>query len=186
MRSDADVLGNNLARSDLAALGWSPWFEAQLAEFDHAYRPARVVGDHGARWTVSAGYGDDRATLAGHLRNEGARPAIGDWVLIVRSTRGLAVIHAVLERRTSLSRMAAGEVTAEQVLAANIDSIFIVSGLTEDLNLRRLERYLTVVWESGAQPAIVLTKADLLPIANPRSARSRRSRAGCRSWSSVA
>jgi len=92
---------------------------------------------------------------------------VGDWALVRVSGDGTrAVIEAVLERRSKFSRKAAtgpSNATEEQVVAANVDTVFLVAGLGYDFNVRRLERYLTTAWESGAQPAIVLTKADLYP-----------------------
>ena len=92
-------------------------------------------------------------------------PCVGDWVM-ARAPRGnagegTALIHFVIARRTKFSRKQAGEKTAEQVVAANIDTVFLVQSLNRDLNPRRLERYLTLLWESGAEPVVVLSKADL-------------------------
>jgi ribosome biogenesis GTPase len=89
---------------------------------------------------------------------------VGDWVAIeTRAGERKATIQAVLPRQTKFSRTAAGDVTEEQFLATNIDDVFIVAALTVDRNARRIERYLTLAWESGAQPSILLTKADLCP-----------------------
>lgn len=89
-------------------------------------------------------------------------PAVGDWVVLqerVNENRG--TIHAVLSRSSKFSRKSAGLVTEEQIVAANVDTIFLVNSLNEDLNLRRIERYLLLTWESGANPVIILSKADL-------------------------
>jgi ribosome biogenesis GTPase len=89
-------------------------------------------------------------------------PATGDWVLArVLPGEDRALVVELLERRTKLSRKEAGERTGEQLLAANVDLVFLVASLNRELNLRRLERYLTAIWESGAQPVIALNKADL-------------------------
>jgi ribosome biogenesis GTPase len=104
--------------------------------------------------------GELRVRLAGRLRHEAASaadlPVVGDWVALRDG-----MIHAVLPRRSAFTRKAAWSPTEAQVLAANLDTVFVVSGLDGDFNLRRLERYLTLAWESGATPALVLTKADL-------------------------
>src|SRR5207248_4813685 len=86
-------------------------------------------------------------------------PAVGDWVGLDRET---GLIEAVLPRRTSISRKEVFHVTREQILAANIDIAFLVQALPLDFNVRRLERYLAMAWESGAQPIVLLTKTDLV------------------------
>nr|WP_307477390.1 ribosome small subunit-dependent GTPase A [Cytobacillus purgationiresistens] len=89
-------------------------------------------------------------------------PAVGDWVVLKRMPgEQKGIIHAVLNRKSKFSRKMAGLSTEEQIVAANVDTIFLVNSLNEDLNLRRIERYLLLSWESGANPVIVLTKADL-------------------------
>jgi ribosome biogenesis GTPase len=92
----------------------------------------------------------------------GALPAVGDWVTLrPRPGDDRATIHDVLPRRTAFSRKVAGFETEEQVLAANIDVVWILGALTKELSARRMERYLAVAWDSGAEPVVVLTKADL-------------------------
>jgi ribosome biogenesis GTPase len=103
--------------------------------------------------------------VTGRLRHEAASrrelPAVGDWVAVApRAVEGRATIHAVLPRRSSFERKAAGRETEAQVVAANVDVVFLVAALDDVPNLRRLERYLTLAWESGALPVVVLTKAD--------------------------
>src|SRR5690606_19862751 len=89
-------------------------------------------------------------------------PAVGDWVVYsMHSTHDQAVIGRVLQRKTTLLRKHAGETSEVQIIATNIDYLFIASSLNHDFNIRRLERYLTVAWDSGAQPVLLLTKADL-------------------------
>src|SRR5262249_51498208 len=89
-------------------------------------------------------------------------PVVGDWVLAqLRWRDGRATIHHLLRRKGKFSRKAAGRKTEEQVIAANIDVLFLVSSLNRDFNPRRIERYLTLAWDSGARPVIVLNKADL-------------------------
>jgi ribosome biogenesis GTPase len=111
-------------------------------------------------------FGELWCEVAGRLRHaadgRGAMPAVGDWVALTpRPGDDRATINAVLPRRTAFSRKQAGFETEEQVLAANIDVVWILGALTRELSSRRMEHYLAVAWSSGAQPVIVLTKADL-------------------------
>jgi ribosome biogenesis GTPase len=105
------------------------------------------------------------ASLAGKLQHEaagrGELPAVGDFVCASVRAEGRATIHRLLERRTKIARKGAGSVTDEQVLATNIDTVFLVNSLSQDLNLRSIERYLALALESGARPVVLLTKADL-------------------------
>ena len=107
-----------------------------------------------------AGDADGWAEVSGRFRHEAASPAdfpaVGDWVGVEGG-----IIHVRLDRRSTVSRAAAGRAADEQVVAANVDVIFLVTALTQDLNPRRLERYLTMVWDAGAVPVVVLNKADL-------------------------
>ena len=152
----------------LEDLGWNDFF---AAHFD-AYRteglvPARVVAQRGLN-RVSTGDAEHYADLAGRLRHElegpggGAGfPAVGDWVAFRPPTgEGRGLIHAVLPRRSKFSRKVAGHRTEEQVVAANVDTLFLVSGLDGDFNPRRIERYLTAAWDSGARPVVILNKLD--------------------------
>jgi len=111
--------------------------------------------------------GEVTAEVTGRLRHQAAGPAdlpaVGDWVCLQGGSDGArASIVAVLPRRSAFSRHQAGKVTAEQVVAANVDVVFLVSALSGNLSPRWLERYLTMAWESGATPVVVLTKADLV------------------------
>jgi ribosome biogenesis GTPase len=128
--------------------------------------PARVVEEQRSTFRVACEAGELTAESAGHLRytavERSALPAVGDWVLIEpRAAEGRATIHEVLPRKTKFSRKSAGQETTEQIVAANIDTVFLMTSLNADLNLRRVERYLTTIWESGAQPVVLLSKADL-------------------------
>jgi ribosome biogenesis GTPase / thiamine phosphate phosphatase len=153
----------------LVALGWGSFQAGGFAPFrNQGLLPARVAAGHGVGYRLYTASGEVTARLAGRLRHQdpspAARPAVGDWVAISEGgANGPATIQAVLPRRTSFSRKAAGEGVAEQVVAANVDSVLLVTGLDFDFNPRRLERYLVLAWESGARPAIVLNKADLNP-----------------------
>jgi ribosome biogenesis GTPase / thiamine phosphate phosphatase len=150
----------------LDRIGWTPAIEDQFAP--HAavgLEPARVAVEHRGAYLLYTARGERPAELSGRLRHaaesRGELPAVGDWVAV--SKAGRALVQAVLPRRTKFSRMAANDhgQTIEQVVAANVDVVFLVAGLDGDLNVRRLERYLAVGWESGAEPVVVLTKADL-------------------------
>ena len=146
----------------LRQLGWS-------SDLDDAFEPhaaaglvpGRVAVQHRGPYGVYTESGEVAARVAGRLRHEAAGtgdlPAAGDWVALDPD----GVIQAVLPRRTKLSRKVAWAETEEQVIAANVDVVLVLTALTGDLNLRRLERYLTTIWESGAIPAVALTKADL-------------------------
>jgi ribosome biogenesis GTPase / thiamine phosphate phosphatase len=128
--------------------------------------PARVVDERRERWRVVLEEGEALAELSGRLRHEAfdaaARPAVGDFVAVAtRPSEGRATIHAVLPRRSVLARKEAGRGSAAQLLAANVDAVLLAVGLDGDWNARRLERYVAFAWESGAQPLVVLTKADL-------------------------
>lgn len=153
---------------DLAALGWSARREAAFTELaGDGVVPARVALEHTHIYRVFAAAGEWLARVSGRLRHHAAHridfPAVGDWVVVEPpATGGDARIHSVLPRSSRFSRRAAGDPTEEQIVAANIDTVFLVSGLDGDFNPRRIERYLAVAWESGATPVIVLNKADLV------------------------
>jgi ribosome biogenesis GTPase / thiamine phosphate phosphatase len=155
-----------LSALQLEALGWSAHFEEAFAQYSgEGLLPARVAVQHRGAYVVCAEAGELAAELSGRLRHEtapGGLPVAGDWVVVRPHEDGSgATIHGVLPRRTSISRKAAWLATEEQVLGANIDVVFLVAGLDGDLSLRRLERYLATVWNTGAEPVVVLSKADL-------------------------
>lgn len=146
----------------LIALGWDPAWEAlRSVNAFSDLEPARVALQHRGAYVLYGQDGEQPATISGRLRHEaqgvGELPAVGDWVLARDG-----VIQAVLPRRTSFSRKAVFA-WQEQVAAANADVVFVVAALNDAPNLRSLERYLTVAYESGAEPAVILTKADLCP-----------------------
>lgn len=158
--------------TDLATLGWDDDWRAAFEPHRAAgLVPGRVSIQHRGAWDVLTDEGETRARLPGRARHNAESladlPAVGDWVALDRSEQGAPAIRAVLPRRTKFSRRAAhdpgSEATREQVVAANVDVVFVVASLADDLNLRLLERYLTLAWESGARPVILLTKADLVP-----------------------
>ena len=152
---------------ELTRLGWNRRFEEAFAPYaERGLEPARVSLEHTHIYRVFSTTGEMLARVAGRLRHHASvrsdYPAVGDWVAMEPDAHGgEARIHAVLPRASRFSRRAAGNVTEEQVVAANIDTVFLVGGLDADFNPRRIERYLVVVWESGASPVVVLNKSDL-------------------------
>jgi ribosome biogenesis GTPase len=151
----------------LDQLGWSAAFAADHAPHAALGRePARIMAEDRGSYVVRTAVGEQRAAITGRFRHESGGdpsvfPAVGDWVAIDGGPDGGA-IHAVLPRRTAIVRQASGLRTAAQIVGANVDIVFIVVSLNLDLNLRRLERYLAVAWESGALPIVLLSKADLV------------------------
>ncbi len=151
---------------NLSQMGLTSHFREQVEQFSNDdLIPARVIGVSKNSFSVSNGKSEWLATLSGKLKFDvkGMYPVTGDWVLMKGS-----VISRVLVRRNALSRGASGahnkktaQPQKEQVIASNLDSVFIVSGLDQDFNLRRIERYLTLVYNCNLKPVIILTKADL-------------------------
>ena len=151
----------------LVELGWSDRFASAYALVaDEDLRPGRVGIEFNQIFRVFVEGGELDAVTAGRLkhraRNRAELPAVGDWVAVrQRSDEERAVIVSVLPRRSAFTRRGAGNVTGEQVVAANVDVAFVVMGLDADFNVRRLERYLLMARESGASPVVLLTKPDL-------------------------
>jgi ribosome biogenesis GTPase len=146
--------------STLHRLGWDDGFEAAFAEHRAAgLRPARVAIQHRGAYDLALEQGELRARAATRLVKADELPAVGDWVGYDAETN---VVEVLLPRRTAISRKEALNATREQVLAANVDVAFLTQALPLDFNPRRLERYLAMAWESGAQPVVLLTKADLV------------------------
>ncbi|HEY7938081.1 MAG TPA: ribosome small subunit-dependent GTPase A [Candidatus Limnocylindrales bacterium] len=150
----------------LEDLGWNATLADAHAEHDLSGRvPARVVAEDRGSYRVLGPAGEQRAAVTGRFRFEtndpADYPAVGDWVAVEAGLTGDTIIHAVLPRRSALIRQAAGRRTEAQVVGANLDVVFVVASLNGDLNLRRLERYVAVAWESGAEPVVLLSKADL-------------------------
>jgi ribosome biogenesis GTPase len=149
----------------LEELGWDDaWASAfEQLEEDNLV-PARIAAQHRGAYVVWSEEGELRARPAGRMfyaQEIGAPiPAVGDWVGVRRSGDA-ATITALLPRRSAFIRKRAGLGSDEQVLAANVDAAFLLAGLDDDFSLRRLERYLTTAWDSGAEPVVVLTKTDL-------------------------
>ena len=168
--------GNNVGPDDLKTLGWNEKFEKSFRFYaNQGLRPARVGVAHNYLYQLYSTKGEVMAEVAGKLRHQitqaDALPVVGDWVAIrFDSASSRATIEAVLPRRSHFARRAAGEPTRKQLVAANIDTVFLVCGLDDDFNLRRIERYLVAIRTSGATAVVVLNKADLC--ANPEPPRA--------------
>jgi ribosome biogenesis GTPase len=150
----------------LESLGWNDELEAAFQPFKtEEVWPARVLAQHRGGYVVRGEHKEFHAVARGRLRDQaavgGAVPAVGDWVVVRPSGDGRAAIEDVLPRRSKVSRKTAWFEAEEQVLATNVDTLFLVSGLDRDFNTRRLERYVAIAYESGAAPVVVLTKLDL-------------------------
>jgi ribosome biogenesis GTPase / thiamine phosphate phosphatase len=156
----------------LTELGWNPYFQSHFPDEEtNGCVPARVSEESKGFYHVLAEEGEFLAQIAGRVRYHAEErsdfPFVGDWVAITtRPLEGRATIVAILPRRTILSRKMAGRAVDEQILATNLDTVFIVTSLSQEFKLRRIERYLALVWESGAQPVVLLNKADLCPDAS--------------------
>jgi ribosome biogenesis GTPase len=151
---------------ELYELGWNDWFE-QRAVCKPTDTVARVAAVDRDQLLLVDQTGHFRAKLSGsylhHHQVSQELPCVGDWVCVERQRGdGFGVIHALLERRTSLRRKSAGNSIEHQMIAANLDYVVIVQSCQFDFNLNRLERYLVMVTEGGAEPYILLTKTDLV------------------------
>jgi ribosome biogenesis GTPase / thiamine phosphate phosphatase len=157
---------------ELETLGWDSSWDAAFEPYSAlGLVPGRVAAPHrGGAYDVLTAAGEVRVRLPGRARREfspSELPVVGDWVALESLTEGTPTVEAVLPRRTKISRRAAhdpgADVAREQVVAANVDIVFVTASLADDLDPRLLERYLTFAWESGARPVILLMKADLEP-----------------------
>jgi ribosome biogenesis GTPase / thiamine phosphate phosphatase len=152
---------------DLKTLGWNSHFEKEFAPYrDQGCEPARVALEYQGLYRVFADRDELLAEITGKIRYQAREradfPAVGDWAAITRiPNEKKATIHGILPRTSKFSRKVAGETSEEQIIATNIDTVFLVAGLDNNYNLRRIERYLLLAFESGARPVIILSKADL-------------------------
>ena len=160
----------------LAEYGWDPGHDAAFTSHLALGRlPARVVAEDRGGYVVQSARGEGHAAVSGRFRFEAGRdaaamPVVGDWVAAEFRADG-ATIRAVLPRRTALVRRAPADRTSPtQILAANVDVVFVTTSLNQDFNLRRLERYLAIAWDSGATPVVLLSKADVAEDAEARRA----------------
>lgn len=168
---------------NLRRYGLDDRFEQEAASFEGMFL-ARVSEQHRLFYTVIGEKAEIQASASGRLvhaaGNSSSFPAVGDWVMVDRldGSEGDAIIHHILRRKSAFMRKAAGSSKTGQIIAANIDVVFICMSLNADFNLRRLERYLSIAWDSNATPVIVLTKADLCEDLNKKLAEIESVRAG--------
>lgn len=152
---------------NLTKLGWDEFYQKHFETYkEKDYLPGRIIAAYTHLYRVSTEFGELNAEISGKLRFEASAsknyPAIGDWVVVTaRVNEGSATIHGTLPRKSKFSRVSNDGTGSEQIIATNMDTVFIVNSLNTNFNLRRIERYLTLAWESGASPAIILSKADL-------------------------
>ena len=156
--------------TDAAGLSKFGWSDSVAARFERSVagelQPARVLAEHRGSYVLATKTGEIDGSVSGRFRYDAMSseefPAVGDWVGYEPGAAGAAaIIRAVLPRQTQFARPARGDQPGAQVVAANVDVVLVVSGLDEDFNLRRLERFMTLAWASGAEPVVVLNKADL-------------------------
>jgi ribosome biogenesis GTPase len=160
----------------LHALGWDDRLAAHLATDAPGLHPARILSEERGQYVVASATGEGPASPSGRLRHDteldptAAWPTVGDWVALDPTAPGTTadgvdghrLIQRVLPRRTAVIRRSPGDRRLpSQVLAANVDVVFVVTSVNQEFNVRRLERYMTVAWESGATPIVVLSKSDL-------------------------
>ena len=152
---------------NLKQYGWNDFFGEKFSEYaDRGFSAGRVAVEHKSQYVLYTELGELTGEISGKMHfNSGDKedyPAVGDWVVIrpvINDKK--AIIEHVLPRRNKFSRKAAGVKTDEQIVASNIDYVFIMSSLNQDINLRRIERYLTLAWENEITPVIILSKADV-------------------------
>lgn len=151
----------------LQEYGWNEYYAKHFQPFiEKGFLPGRVLFQNQHLYRVYTENGELQAELTGKLRYEAESaedlPAVGDWVALrFRPQEDKARILAVLPRKSKFARKTVGAKTEAQIVGANIDTILLVTSLNQDFNPRRVERYLATIWESGAQPVVVLSKADL-------------------------
>ena len=151
---------------NLEYLGWNDFFASNFEPLrQKGLTVARVAIEHRNSYILHSEFGELSGEVTGKFRHQSTPaefPGVGDWVVIsLRESEKSATIHSVLPRKSKFSRQSVGGITTEQIVAANVDTVFLVSGLDGDFNPRRIERYLVLAWESGANPVILLNKADL-------------------------
>ena len=150
--------------SDISYIpGWNASLESTFSAYKGPYIPGRISTQHKTVWNILTEKGEIQAAISGAMRKVGKQPAVGDFVVLLdQSDINSYTIVDILPRTSCLSRGSAGESSEEQLIAANIDTIFIVTAVGHNLNMRRLERYLTIVHSSGARPVILINKIDLV------------------------
>ena len=152
---------------ELEHFGWNDFFEENFRNYaDQGYEVGRVYLENRRSFWLYTKVGEIKADVSGKMIYQSDSrsdfPAVGDWVVFrLQEDKSKAIIHAVLSRKSKFSRKVPGSSLKEQIVATNIDTVMLVSGLDNDFNLRRIERYLVMVSASGANSVIVLNKADL-------------------------
>lgn len=155
-----------MTKANLYKAGLTDRFEQEVAMYEGLYL-ARVSVQHKDLYRVITENGEIQAEISGKMgfmaRDNSDYPVVGDWVMVDRvvDSGGNAIIHHILRRKSVFQRKAAGTSNQSQIVAANIDTVFICMSLNNNFNLRRLERYLSIAWDSMATPVVVLTKSDL-------------------------
>ena len=167
----------------LEELGWNEYVQAVWISSERpGERAARVIAQHRNFWELAGQFGECRAQASGKLRlaaGQGAEwPAVGDWVSVSGEVEQGITIRAVLPRCTQIVRKEAGRRAAPQILAANVDTIFLLLGLDGDYKPRRIERYLTQLWDSGSRIVLLLNKSDICENPEVRTDALRRTAAG--------
>lgn len=142
-------------------IGWNDKINKLYEEYKEKGKPARIASQYKNMYKIFYEEGELLGEITGKMFYEGEIPVTGDWVIITNIDNGRCIINNILPRYTKFSRKEAGVKTREQIISANIDVVFIVMALNQDYNINRLERYIAAAWDSGAEPVIVLSKADL-------------------------
>ena len=161
-----------LKLKSLNSIGWSSFFEKQFEQYrSSGFEAGRIINEQKERYIVFTEHGEFQGEVSGKLLystdNSSDFPKVGDWVVLsVFKEESKVIIHELLSRRNKFSRKSAGQKIEEQVLAANIDTVFIVQSLDHNYNIRRMERYISMIYEMKAEPVILLNKSDL--DSNPR------------------
>jgi len=159
----------------LQHIGFIDFFETHFSPFkEKNFKPARVIRQNKTNYLILSEDGELTAQLSGkmlHKDDKMLKPVVGDWVVISTTDNdSLAIIHDVLPRQTIVERKTAGDKTEAQIIAVNIDKLILVVGLDDNFNIRRIERYLTMIYDSGAEPIILLNKTDLCDDVESRKA----------------
>lgn len=170
------ITPNGVPQPTLCQAGWDPGWNEQLQLLANPELvPARVLREDRTTWLVLTDHGAITAEATGRMLRSMLdchdRPAAGDWLAVTRPAQSEHVlIHAILPRRSCLVRRAAGTSGADQIIAANVDTVFVVCGLDDDFNPRRIERYLALVRDGGAAAVVILNKSDACAEAGQRLA----------------
>lgn len=152
---------------NLYDLGWNESFEQEIEQYNDAYSIGRVAVEYRNLYKVYTEEGEVLASVSGKMIGSAAGredyPAVGDWVILdkIKKQYDRTIIRGILERKSKFSRKIAGNSFEEQIIAANVDIAFLCMSLNNNFNLRRLERYITMAWDSGSRPVVLLTKSDL-------------------------